>query len=297
MQNIFDINGLVFWNEEEIKLRETMRDFFAARVKADLLALNDRWKFFQIEAPLLNPRDLLNVNYTAQDIWEQESFVSAEEQAAIQAGTSPAPRHLALRPETTPGSYAYAQHLLNDIHPPVFPPLVVWQAGKSFRREIVQPTKHMRLKEFYQQEFQCIYTADTGMDYQEAMLKKVEKMIGAMIHLPTRLVESDRLPAYSKRTMDVEIWNSDKWMEVCSISLRTDFPQKLVFQGKKERLEKDALVLEIAIGLDRCVYNWYQAQREDQTFPPDVEFTAAEADALRAVADKAAITEVEAHPS
>lgn len=46
MQNVFNINGLVFWTEEEIRLRETMRDFFAARVQADLLAMNDRWKIF-----------------------------------------------------------------------------------------------------------------------------------------------------------------------------------------------------------------------------------------------------------
>lgn len=263
MQNIFNINGLVFWNEEEIRLRETMRDFFAKRVQSDLLAMNDRWKFFQIEAPLLNPRDLLNANYTENDIWLQDPRLSLEDQAWVNSEASLPPRILSLRPETTPGSYAYAQHLLNNVHPKVFPPLVVWQAGKSFRREIVQPTKHMRLKEFYQQEFQCIFTADTGMDYQEAMLTKVQQMIGSMIHLPTRLIESDRLPAYSKRTMDVEIWNGDKWMEVCSISLRTDFPQKLTFQGKKDVVEKDALVLEIAIGLDRLVYNWYQAQRDD----------------------------------
>lgn len=271
MKNVFDINGLIFWNEEEIKLRETMRDFFAARIKAELLALNDRWKFFQIEGPLLNPRNLLNANYTAEDIWVQENFVSAEELAAIQAGTSPKPRLLALRPETTPSSYAYAQHLLNDIHPLILPPLVVWQAGKSFRREIVQPTKHMRLKEFYQQEFQCIFSEDTAMNYQEAMLEPVRKMIGSLVHLPTRLVKSDRLPAYSKKTMDVEVWNGDKWMEVCSISLRTDFPQELVIQGKKSQIKKNALVLEIAIGLDRCVYNWQQAQREDINRIPPVE--------------------------
>lgn len=271
MQNVFDINGLVFWNEEEIRLREYFRDFFAAKIKAELTRINDRWKFFMVEAPLLNPTDLLNVNYTADDIWRQDLRLSAEERDEIAQGVRPDPRRLALRPETTPGSYAYAQHLMNEIHPPVFPPMVVWQAGKSFRREIVQPTKHMRLKEFYQQEFQCVYASDTGMDYQEAMLEPVRKMIGSLIHLPTRLVASDRLPAYSKRTMDVEIWNGDKWMEVCSISLRTDFPQQLKFPGKKDNVHvKDALVLEIAIGLDRCVYNWQQAQRDDiNRTPPD----------------------------
>jgi len=256
MLNPFEINGLVFWSEDEIRLRETFRDYFARTLQAHLLALNPQWKFFFVEAPLLTPRDLLNVNYTADDIWFQ----------AEKMGDSG--RQLALRPETTPGSYAYAQYLLNN-HTGVQPPFVVWQAGKSFRREIIQPTKHMRLKEFYQQEFQAIYTADTGLDYQEAMLEPIRKMIASMIHLPTRLVESDRLPTYSLRTMDVEVWNGDKWMEVCSISKRTDFPEKLTFQAKKGIVEKDALVLEVAIGLDRCVYNWQQAQRDDiERTPP-----------------------------
>lgn len=261
MQNTFDVNGLVFWNEEEIRLRETLRDYFARCMQTHLQALNQQWKFFFIEAPLLTPRDLLNVNYTASDIWVQEDAdAPAATREAFEARQGY--RELALRPETTPGSYAYAQYLLNN-QLSVFPPFVVWQAGKSFRREIVQPTKHMRLKEFYQQEFQCIYSADTANDYYEAMLENVQRMIASMIHLPTRLIESDRLPAYSLRTMDVEVWNGDKWMEVCSISKRTDFPQKLTFQSKKGLVEKDALVLEVAIGLDRCVYNWQQAQRDD----------------------------------
>jgi glycyl-tRNA synthetase len=79
-----------------------------------------------------------------------------------------------------------------------------------------------------------------------------------MINLPTRLIASNRLPAYSLKTVDVEIKNSDKWMEVCSISLRTDFSEKARFQTKKGVVEKELLVLEIAIGLDRCVYNFLQ---------------------------------------
>jgi glycyl-tRNA synthetase len=57
--------------------------------------------------------------------------------------------------------------------------------------------------------------------------------------------------------MDIEVDNGDKWMEICSISRRTDFPQRYRFAGKKNEVqEKDVLVLEIAIGLDRCLYNW-----------------------------------------
>jgi len=289
MQNPYEINGLVFWNEEEIRLRETFRDFFARRLQAELLALNPQWSFHFIEAPLLTPRDLLNVNYTEEDIWvqsEPESSVITQEQFDALIEARKLRRELALRPETTPGSYTYAQYLLNN-HTGVKPPFVVWQAGKSFRREIVQPTKHMRLKEFYQQEFQCVYSADTANDYHEAILEPVRAMIGSMVALPTRLVESDRLPAYSLRTMDVEVWNGDKWMEVCSISKRTDFPEKLRFQGKKDVVEKDALVLEVAIGLDRCVYNWQQAQRQDiNRTPPENWMEEAEA-----------LAETEAHPT
>ena len=202
------------------------------------------------------------------------------------------PTKLVLRPETTPSSYVYARHLL-DTHSGIKPPYVVWQTGKSFRREQDQVTKNMRLKEFYQQEFQCIYTTDTKNDYQEAVLEPVRKMIGEMVRLPTRLVESDRLPSYSLRTMDVEVWCPDKqaienapfeiggqhygerpievrppsgyssrgrWMEVCSISKRTDFPGKVQFQTKKGIVEKDLEVLEVAIGLDRCVYNFEQGE-------------------------------------
>ena len=247
MEQVFETNGLVFWSEHEVKLREQARNFFADRLNAALIDINPAWRMIMVEAPLLTPRELLNVNYTDDDIWAQTSHNDAGD-------------NLALRPETTPGTYAYMQHLLNN-HTGVKPPVCVWQAGKSFRREQVQPTKHMRLKEFYQQEFQCLYTADTANDYHTAILEPVSKMIGDFVMLPTRLVESDRLPSYSEITMDVEVDNGDKWMEVCSISRRTDFPQKLTFQGKKGVVEKDALVLEVAIGLDRIVYNWLEARK------------------------------------
>jgi glycyl-tRNA synthetase len=148
------------------------------------------------------------------------------------------------------------QHLLNT-HKGVRLPLCVWQAGKSFRREQDQVSKNMRLKEFWQMEFQCAYTADTANDYHAVSLEPMRRIIASVVNLPARIESSDRLPEYSEVTMDVEVDNGDKWMEVCSISRRTDFPQRLKVSGKKgQNLEKDVLVLEIAIGLDRCVYNW-----------------------------------------
>lgn len=247
MEPLFDINGLMFWSQKEIALRERFKAQIAEGVAEFLHGQNPMFlqNFLQVEAPLLTPRSALNPNYTDEDIWAQETLeVSGSHE-------------LALRPETTPGSYTYAVHLLNS-HSAHKPPMVVWQAGKSFRRENEQPSKHMRLKEFYQQEFQCVYASDTLNDYQEASLEPMRKLLGDIIGLPTRIVESDRLPSYSKRTMDIEVDNGDKWMEVCSISLRTDFPEKFKFVHKGVQKEKDLLVLEIAVGLDRVVYNYLQ---------------------------------------
>lgn len=274
MEPLYNVNGLMFWTEREIRLRRQFEEHFAFTMEQILLAENSAWKFIQVEAPILTPRTEINPNYTNDDIWVQQ----AEEEILVDEDTRGVPysyredSDLVLRPETTPGSYTYACHLLNS-HSGVKPPFVVWQTGKSFRREQDQVTKNMRLKEFYQQEFQCIYTADTMNDYHAAVLEPVRKMLGEMIGLPTRIVESDRLPSYSETTMDVECNLVDlpdhcldmsrfpmesHWMEICSVSRRTDFPQKARFQTKKKIVEKDLLVLEISIGLDRCVYNFEQ---------------------------------------
>lgn len=208
-----------------------------------LRSVNPAWDIRRIEAPVLVPRDIISDNYTNEDVWVQERL-------------SPTETELVLRPETTPTAYAYMAHLL-DTHSKTRLPLCVWQAGRSFRREQEQTTAHMRLKEFWQLEFQCAFTAETGMDYLAASLEPVRKMIASVIGLPTRIVESDRLPSHSLTTMDIEVDNGFKWMEVCSISKRTDFPRKFVSQSKGGATrEHDVLVLEIAIGLDRCLHNW-----------------------------------------
>jgi glycyl-tRNA synthetase len=240
MINLYTTNGLIFWTKQEIKYRNFIRQTFTDEIEAMLRSENRAWHFFEIEAPLLIPRELINPNYTNEDIWVQENNEEA----------------LVLRPETTPSSYAYACHMLNSNM--ILPPFCIHQTGKSFRREQDQVSKNMRLKEFYQQEFQCIYAADTLNDYQEKVLEPLRAMFEKIIGKTARIVESDRLPSYSLRTMDIEIDNGDKWMEICSISKRTDFPQKVKFQTKSGSIEKEMLVLEIAIGLDRCVYNYFK---------------------------------------
>ena len=246
MLSLYQANGLVHWTDREIRLRDMMVAHFAGEVSAFLKEVNPAWDVRRTEAPLLTPRELISEAYGREDVFVQERLSTHD-------------RELVLRPETTPSTYAYMQHLLNS-HARVRLPLCVWQAGKSFRREQDQATKHMRLKEFWQMEFQCAFTADTANDYHAVCLEPVRRMIGAMTRLPTRIVPSDRLPAYSQITMDVEVDNGDKWMEVASISRRTDFPQKVtvIAKGGSAR-DLDVLVLEIAIGLDRCIYNWAMA--------------------------------------
>ena len=237
MEQLYNTNGLVFWTEEEIQLREMFSKVFTRGIRDILKATNRAWDLIQVEAPLLTPTSLLSSSYSDEDRYGFDD--------------------ISLRPETTPGSYVYLQHILNN-HSGIKPPICVWQVGKSFRREQENVYKNMRLQEFYQQEYQCLYTADTFNDYHAAVLEPIAQLLGKTIGLPYRVVESDRLPSYSQVTMDVEVDNGDKWMEICSISRRTDYPDKLVFSTKKGNVEKDALVLEIAIGLDRCVYNYMQ---------------------------------------
>nr|WP_206113909.1 aminoacyl--tRNA ligase-related protein [Rhizobium laguerreae] len=241
--NIYHVNSLVHWEEREIHLRDHMIGFFSQEVRSFLRSVNPAWDVRRVEAPALMPRSLVSSAYSNADIWIQEQLSTSD-------------IALVLRPETTPSTYVYMQHILGN-HSKTRLPLCVWQAGRSYRREQEQPSKHMRLKEFWQLEFQCAFTADSGNDYHAACLEPVRRMIASLIHLPTRIVPSDRLPAYSEVTVDIEVDNADNWMEVCSISRRTDFPQRYQSQPKKgAAVDHDVLVLEIAIGLDRCLYNW-----------------------------------------
>jgi len=239
MKPLYNINGLVHWTQREISLRESMQARFAEDVFGWLRGTNPAWRFDRVEAPIMIPRSLINPNYTNDDLWVFHQHDENE----------PA---LVARPETTPSTYAWMVDQLRG-HDGIRLPWCVWQSGKSFRAEQDQVLKNMRLKEFYQMEFQCAYSAGTANDYHGGCLEPVRRMIGSATGLVTRVVSSDRLPSYSLITMDIEVNTGERWMEVCSISKRTDFPIKNRYQGKNGIVETDILVLEIAIGLDRCV--------------------------------------------
>ena len=147
MKNLYDINGLFFWTEEEIKIRQMLESYFTSKITESLKTQNPGFEIIQVEAPLLTPKGLINKNYSSEDV-----FTTNDE--------------LTMRPETTMGSYVYATEILNKHNKrKVRMPLVVWQHGKSFRNEQDQVTTNMRLKEFYQLEYQILYSEGTKNDY------------------------------------------------------------------------------------------------------------------------------------
>src|SRR5580693_8758734 len=148
MLSLYQANGLVHWTDREIRLRDMMIAHFAGEVSLFLRQVNPAWDIRRVEAPVLTPRALISGAYGPEDVFMQQRLGDHD-------------RDLVLRPETTPSTYIYMQHLLNT-HGRVRLPLCIWQAGKSFRREQDEAVKHVRRKEFWQMEFQCAYTADTA---------------------------------------------------------------------------------------------------------------------------------------
>jgi len=220
MLKIYENNWLLFRTQKDIELREFFVKNISEQLKHFLKTINHSFDFQRVEASQLTPIDLLNENYTEDDYYKVDD--------------------LALRPETTMGSFAYADHILNPHNKPKTRlPIVVRQAGKSFRREQDKVLKHMRLKEFYQLEFQVIYSNTTADDYYGRIVEYIDLLLSSLVW-DTRLEPSDRLPSYSEITTDVIMeWND---MEICSISKRKDY--------------HDDIVTEVAIGLDRLVYNY-----------------------------------------
>lgn len=218
MNVIYEENGLLFWNQREIEYRNNAVTLITSELSRCLRKINNAFQFYQCEAPILTPIDFISTNYSTDDF-----FVTQE--------------LLALRPETTPGSYAYARYLLEN-HLKIYPPICVWQHGKSFRREQDKTLKHMRLKEFYQLEFQCLFAPSTKADYHTALMTTTKDTLEFLVG-DCRVEPSERLPHYSTETMDIiKVENN---MEICSISRRTDY------DGLNN--------IEVAIGTDRIIFN------------------------------------------
>ena len=224
MKHLYEKNGLVFFTQKEIEFRENCEREISRFIYENLKAQNRSFDMIKIEAPLLTPTNLINANYTLDDyfnLWD-----------------------ISLRPETTMGSFEYAKNILSGGYDDIKyrSPIIIYQHGKSFRKEQDQPTKFMRLKEFYQLEFQIIFPLSTEMDYSISLFQWVQELLSHILSQSCRLEPSDRLPSYSESTMDIIVEDND--MEVASMSKRNDLPWYKV--------------IEVAIGTDRLIYNYYR---------------------------------------
>jgi glycyl-tRNA synthetase len=224
---LYPTDGLRFWSEEEILVRDMISSRTNFMIKKALLAKNPAWEFFQIEGPILTPRSFVSPEYTGDDIFETNHEAAGEQ--------------LVLRGETTASSYTAARHL-EKTNKRAKLPFCVYQVGKSFRREKADgasPSK-LRFNEFYQAEWQCIYSVGTKADYRDAVIKEVEPMLARILGKKIRVVESDRLPSYSESTLDLEAHTKKGWREIASMSIRNDYSE-------------ETRVFEFALGLDRVV--------------------------------------------
>jgi glycyl-tRNA synthetase (class II) len=222
MKNIYNKNGLIFWTEKDILLKKYFEDIITIELKEFLLKINSAFRFVKCDAPLFIPNEYINKNYNEEYIYKQNNT------------------DISLRPETTAGSYEYAKKILNNYNDIRYKlPLVVYQHNKSFRREQDKTFCNMRLKEFYQLEYQVIFSDTTKNDYFDPIVNFINDIITKYIW-SSYVDNSDRLPVYSKETKDI-ICN-EVMLEVCSISRRLDFSIP------------NTNVIEVAIGTDRLVY-------------------------------------------
>ena len=209
------------WSEAEILLREAFQGMAAGVVARALTSINPAFCIQRVEGPCLTPTPFMNPEYTEKDVFTTNHDYAGEP--------------MVLRAETTVSTYA----AIRAMNPKL--PFCAWQVGKSFRRELNDGASAARLRfnEFWQQEFQAVYRADTKADYRGAVIDALLPEISRFTRCKTRVVESDRLPSYALSTLDIEVELPDgKWREIASCSIRADYGEGL-------------LVSETAIGLCR----------------------------------------------
>lgn len=218
---------LRWWSPVELNYRDDVVRHLHTTIQSCLTGVNKAWQFFRTEGPALVPRRLVAAGYNEGDLWTVKAKLGDGEAT--------------LRPETTATSFLAAKRLIGTRGDKALP-LCVWQVGKSYRQERNDGASANKLRffEFTQAEWQCIYGENTGADYRAAVLPRLLAKVAFLTGTAVRTVPSDRLPAYSLQTDDIEVLRSNgRWTEVASISTRTDFA--------------GARVLEIAFGLDRMV--------------------------------------------
>lgn len=230
----YQIEGLRTWRQSELLLRRRIRDQIVETVQTTLLDLNQMWAFEEVETPPMMPMSRMSAAYDRSDV-----FVLSD----APGGTEP----WALRAETTDGSYEAAVRILRTTRARA--PLCVWQMGTSFRRETSDgaTAAKLRFNAFTQLEMQCVFAADSTAPIADRVREALVPVVARITGLETRLLlQTERVPAYSMETVDVECRLPDgEWREVASTSRRRDFPE---IPG-----QKPLTVFEVAFGADRMV--------------------------------------------
>jgi glycyl-tRNA synthetase len=228
-----DLAGLRFWRQNELRLRERLKHAIVDCIQNTLLDLNQMWAFEEVEAPLMMPLSRMSAAYDRSDV-----FVLLDPPGGVEP--------FAMRAETTDGTYVIAEAIMRTTNRK--PPLGFYQMGTSFRRETSDgaTASKLRFNAFVQLEFQLIHSADSKADIVTPVREALASLVSRATGLETRLIPSDRLPAYSTETVDIEVMQSNQeWREVASTSRRTDFPAVPGFKPCK--------VFEVAFGMDRMV--------------------------------------------
>ena len=77
MHTIYETNNLPFWSEDEILERAHLSERFQSELRRAMNDRNRAWRFERIEAPMLIPRELLNPEYTDEQIFSVPSSIAA----------------------------------------------------------------------------------------------------------------------------------------------------------------------------------------------------------------------------
>jgi len=226
--------GFVVYNEHDLLAREVIIKLITNGLSKALMSLNRAIRFFQIETPMLTPKEAL-AGHEATGFDLVKSSFSKHGQSEMY-----------LRPETTFGTYSAFKAMW-----PMEPerkkqmPIVLWQYGKSFRDEQARPMNELRFREFYQLEYQLFFSPDTKADYFDACVRACSQSVNSITNetiLGVELGEKD-LAHYSAKTTDIYVHKEhakdepEVSVEVAAISERKDF--------------EGARVVEVSVGLDR----------------------------------------------
>jgi len=254
-------NGLVWYNEDDLRIRDFLIGEISSRLRSSFRGLNKAIDFIRVETPCMVPAGAVEAHLaTGFPLWGM-SPTSQMETATQEPSPGDSKRHterlhppvpdpnpetaLCLRPETTRGSLM--------VLPMLFPqqsnleknlPVCVWQHGLSFRVEQDKSFGNLRFKTFYQMEFQLVYAEGTKADYYGSAVRFCREILAFIFPAigisVVDLKGSNDLPFYSAATSDLYLkQSSGNSHEVIAVSQRTDF---------------DYPVVEISCGLDRLTH-------------------------------------------